>query len=113
MRFPRQGDVYEAIEDTQVRYLTSWAAPFTGGGDGVLRKGERVFVEHAPISAEPIAANLVALNYESIEQRIVPKAEREQSKYRGYYFSLKTVVLNTNFKLVQTGFRKHESTTDS
>lgn len=109
MRFPQQGDVYEAIEDTQVRYLTKWAAPFTGGGDGLLHKGEQVFVEHAPISAEPIGANVVALNYESIEQRIVPEAEREQAKYRGYYFSLKTVDLNTKFKLIQTGFKKHES----
>lgn len=107
MHFPQQGDVYEATADVQVRYLTSWAAPFTGGGDGVLLGGERVFVEHAPVDTKPIGVNAVALNYAPIERRIVPEAERQQPKYRGYYFSLKTVELNTKFKLVQTGFKRN------
>ena len=45
-RFPKKGDVYEAVEDHQISYLTGWSAPFTSGGIGTLMKGERVIVEH-------------------------------------------------------------------
>jgi Zn-dependent protease with chaperone function len=37
-RFPKLADVYEATRDVEVRYLTSWSAPFTGGGSGTLEK---------------------------------------------------------------------------
>lgn len=33
-RFPLDGDVYEALEDTPIKFLTHWRAPFTGGGEG-------------------------------------------------------------------------------
>jgi hypothetical protein len=39
MRFPKKGDVFEATRDVEVSYLTSWSAPFTGGGSGRLKKG--------------------------------------------------------------------------
>lgn len=37
-RFPRKGDVYEAIKDFSVDYMTAWAAPYTGGGQGTLKR---------------------------------------------------------------------------
>jgi hypothetical protein len=101
MRFPRKGDVYEALDDTEVHYMTSWAAPFTGGGDGKLNKGERVIVDSEPIDPKPIGVYASALDYDAIERRIIPSSERSAPKYRGYYFSFKTVELNRKFKLVQ------------
>jgi hypothetical protein len=41
-RFPKKGDVYEAIRDVEVSFMTSWLAPLTGGGTGTLIKGQRV-----------------------------------------------------------------------
>ena len=38
-RFPKKGDVYEATRDVEVSYLTSWSAPFTGGGLGAQERG--------------------------------------------------------------------------
>src|SRR5580765_2993799 len=55
MRFPRKGDIYEALEDMTVHYMTSWAAPVTGGGDGVLKKGDRVIVDNDPTDPRPIS----------------------------------------------------------
>ncbi len=54
MRFPRNGEVYEAIEDTPVRFLTHWRAPFTDGGEGVLPQGTRVRVVVFETDPEPI-----------------------------------------------------------
>ena len=44
MRFPRKGDVYEAIKDINVHYMTGWKAPYTGDGEGVIKVGDRVLV---------------------------------------------------------------------
>ncbi len=54
MRFPRKGDVYAATKDIYVQYLTSWAAPYTGGGQGNLKAGDRVLVHGDPVYPEPI-----------------------------------------------------------
>ena len=105
-RFPRKGDVYEAVEDVQIQFMTAWAAPFTGSGEGVLKKGERVFVDQEPSTPKPTGVYAVAMDYESTESRLVPESERSDPKYSGFYFSLKTVALNRHFKLVETGYEK-------
>jgi hypothetical protein len=100
MRFPRKGDVYEALEDMSVHYTTSWAAPFTGGGEGVLRKGDRVMVDTEPVDDRAISTYAVAVDYDAVEERIVPASDRSAPKYSGFYFSFKTVDLNRRFRLV-------------
>jgi hypothetical protein len=100
IRFPKQGDIYEAIEDVPVHYMTAWRAPFTGGGDGQLKKGERVVIKDKPIDSRPIGVYAEAANYASLEERIVPSAERNDPKYAGFYFSFKTLELNRKFRLV-------------
>ena len=104
-RFPQKGDLYEALADHAVSYVTDWAAPYSGGGDTTLRKGERVWVHAAPLDEKPIGANLLPVDYKTFEQRIVPEAERSCPKYGGFHFYLSTVELNRDFRLVQTGFR--------
>ena len=100
IRFPKKGDIYEAIEDIPVCYMTAWRAPFTGGGDSQLNKGERVVIKDEPIDSRPIGVYAEAVNYASLEERIVPSAERSNPKYAGFYFSFKTLELNQKFRLV-------------
>ena len=99
-RFPRKGDIYEALEDMTVHYMTSWAAPYTGGGDGMLRKGDRVVVDTEPVDSRAIGAYASAVDHDAVEERVVPTSERSAPKYSGFYFSFKTVELNRKFRLV-------------
>jgi hypothetical protein len=100
VRFPQLNDVYEALEDMHVRYMTSWRAPFTGGGEGDIRKGDRFRVDHAPSQPEPIGVYVIAVDYDELEKRMVPESDREHPKYSGFYFSFNTVELNEKFQLV-------------
>jgi hypothetical protein len=81
--------------------MTSWAAPFTGGGDGSLVGGDRVVIDTEPHDPRAISIYAVAVDYDTVERRIVPESERSDPRYSGFYFSLKTVDLNRRFKLVQ------------
>ena len=100
IRFPQQGDVFEAIEDMKIEYMTAWAAPFTGGGDGWLKKGDRVIIKSKPMHPQPISVYADAVDCAALEQRIVPSVERNAPKYSGFYFSIETLDLNRKFRLV-------------
>jgi len=99
-RYPCEGDVYEVKEDMAITYMTSWAAPFTGGGEARLRRGDRLRVTDVAVGEQPISAYLQAVDYDELEQRIVPRAEREARNYGGFYFSVRTRELNEEFCLV-------------
>jgi hypothetical protein len=85
-KYPKKGDVYEARTDVEVSYLTSWSAPFTGGGSGTLKKGERVIIDYDPLP-RPIAANAKAINYTHVEEDMVPESDRSSTKYRVFIWS--------------------------
>lgn len=102
VRFPRKGDLYEALEDTMVTYMTVWAAPCSGSGKAVLKKGEEVLIDYEPNQDNPIGVYAVAVNYLEIETRMVPEQDRLMWNYGGFHLSLKTVDLNTKFRLKQT-----------
>jgi hypothetical protein len=106
MRFPQKRDVYEALHDMEVEFMTAWAAPFTGGGKSLLMQGEKVFVHFDPAEEKPIGAYVEAMEYNMLEERMVSASERNSSKYGGFYFYFSTVELNTKFALVQTGYRR-------
>lgn len=101
VRYPRKGDVFEATADTPVEYLTAWRAPRTESGQGVLLKGERVWIEHEPSGPEPVGVYAAPVDYELLETRIVPASVRAQSKYAGFYLFLSTDELNRMFRLVE------------
>ena len=105
-RFPKAGDVYSAIEDMEVSYMTAWRAPFTGGGKTTIRRGERFWIDSAPSSERPISVYAVAIRYDALELEVIPVAERENPKYNRYYFSFKTEDLNTRFDLVDENYKK-------
>ena len=108
-RFPRRGDIYEALEDMPVHYKTAWTAPLTGGGYGLLKKGERVVVDHAPTDPKPIAVYAKAVDYANLEQRMVSASDRKSPTYGGFYFSFRTVELNLEFRLVHKDCRLVQS----
>ena len=53
-RFPKNGDVYESKANQTVHYMTAWSAPFTGGGEATLLKGERIWIDNDPNDDGPI-----------------------------------------------------------
>lgn len=109
IRFPQKGDVYESLTDQTVRYLIGWRGPFTTGGEATLLKGERVWINSNATDEKPIGTYALPIEVEKLEERMVPKEDRENSKYDGFHFSLKTVELNENFKLVETGYTGTEA----
>lgn len=102
-RFPRKGDVYESIEAVEVNYLTSWAAPFTGGATVTLPAGHRVVISGDSRDPQPIAVYADAVDYKALEELVVPAVDRQAKKYTGFYFSISTVALNSKFRLVREG----------
>ena len=103
-RFPKKGDLYESNQDQEINYLTSWSAPFTGGGKATLFKGEKIWIDSEPIEQEPIGVYALPVDYEELELRIVPSSDRNAGKYNGYYLSIDTKVLNEKFQLIEENF---------
>lgn len=101
-RFPKEGEVYEALEDVELNYLTSWTAPFTGGGAGVLPKGQWLRVA-AILDPQPISAYADAVNYKTMEELIVPVEDRTAQNYSAFYFSVPTALFNTKFRRINDG----------
>src|SRR5580658_9689466 len=69
-RFPKSGDVYEALRDIRVKYLTHWRTPFTGGGFGILRRSTRVEVEVFEFNTEPVLVRVEPLNPALVEKQL-------------------------------------------
>jgi hypothetical protein len=99
-RFPQDGEVFEALGDTPVQFLTSWSAPFTGGGDGLLKRGSRVRVNVPKGESEPIGVYADPLDYKRLEDEMVPEHDRLAANYSGFYLSISTDLLNRAFRLV-------------
>jgi hypothetical protein len=102
-RFPLNGDVYEAIDDTPVSFMTHWFGPFTDGGDGVLPKGTRVRVQVFDFMPEPVSVYADPLDRTVIERLLVPESIRNAHKYGGFSLSVPTADLNRRFRLISIG----------
>jgi hypothetical protein len=97
-RFPRNGEVYEAIQDTVVTYLTQWRAPYTGSGEGIIKAGERISV--FTIEPEPVGVNAAPLDMAGFAARNISEAERSSPKFSGFVLFIKTAQVNRDFHLV-------------
>ncbi len=104
IRFPQKGDVYELLEDQSISFLIAYSAPFTGEGEGVLLKGDKIWIHTKEIEELPMGAYALPVNYKELEQRMVASEERDSLRYDGFYFYFETVDLNEKFRLVETGF---------
>jgi hypothetical protein len=100
-RFPLNGEIYEALDDTPVRFLTHWSAPFTDGGAGILPKGTKVRVQVSDFMPEPVLVYADPLDRDVIERILVPETTRKAHKYGGFSLSIPTADLNQRFRLVQ------------
>ncbi len=106
-RFPQKGDLYESKHDQTVQYMTHWCTAFTGGGKGMLLKGERIWIYHDAFEEDhgkPLGASALPVEYEQLESRMVPPSNRAHRNYDSFSLSFKTVDLNNDFTLIQTGF---------
>lgn len=102
VRFPRDGEVFEANGEIEVDYLTHWQAPYTGSGKGKLPKGTRVKVSVSQRDPEPIRVYAQPIEYLRFENELVPAAERSAAKYGGFSLSIPVAQLNTDFHLAAT-----------
>ncbi|MGD0360412.1 MAG: hypothetical protein ABSC93_06055 [Bryobacteraceae bacterium] len=103
VRFPRKDDVYEASQDMEVQYMTSWFAPYTGGGVAILKQGERIIVQTDCSNEEPLSVYALPEQYKDLEMRMVSEDDRTHYKYSNFYLCVKTLDLNTKFRLVTDG----------
>jgi hypothetical protein len=106
--FPKKGYLYESKVDQKIKFLTAWSAPFTGGGESTLFKGERIWIPSAPVDDKPIGLYALPVDYKKLEQRMVSSSDRNAPKYGGFYFFMDTKILNEKFTLIQTEFSKEE-----
>jgi hypothetical protein len=97
----RDGDVFEALEDTPVSFVTHWRAPFTGGGAGEIPKGTRVRV--LALNEAPAAATVYArpLEAEPIERLLVPESDRLRNGYDGFSLCISTHDLRKRFRRIE------------
>jgi len=104
-RFPKTGDLYEAKIDQEISFITLWSAPFTGGGSGIIRAGERIWIL-SETNEKTAGTYAEAENYKAIEQRMVSDSDRAAISYNGFSLVVKTIDLNEKFRLIETGFSK-------
>lgn len=105
-RYPKEGDLYESKFDQEIEFLTSWSVPFTGGGNTTLFKGEKIWINSGPNEEKPIGSYALPVEYLELEKRIVSEKDRNKPNYGNFYFHFDTIILNDNFNLIQTGFKK-------
>ena len=100
VRFPKDGEEFEAERDIDVNYVVHWQAPFTGGGVGRMDKGTRIRVSVGAQDPEPIGVYASPLDKRRLEERLVPESERSSPKYGGFNLFIPVGQLNKDFKRV-------------
>lgn len=104
IRFPKKGDVYESLEDQNIHFFIAYSAPFTGEGEGVLLKGDKIWIHSDLVEDNPMGEYAIPVNYKELERRLVASEQRDSFRYDGFYFYFTAVDLNEKFRLVETGF---------
>jgi len=99
-RYPRDGEIYEAVIDVEIAYLTQWASPYTGGDSFVLKAGEQIKVDVSEHNPEPLTVFASSTDPERLEEQIVPKDVRGTEGYGGYCLAVECIKLRDCFRLV-------------
>lgn len=102
VRFPKNGEIFESVEDVKIDYCTHWKAPYTGWGEFILMKNIKIKVEVNDYEPEPIGVYADAIDCEKLEEEIIPENIRKDKKYNGYSLSIDTKILNQYFRLIIT-----------
>jgi O-acetyl-ADP-ribose deacetylase (regulator of RNase III) len=98
--YPSGGEVFEALQDVEINYLTHFMAPYTGGEKAKLLKGERVKVSK-PTQVKQLSYYCYPINASEIENRIIPFTDKDDPAYNGYSLSIDTKSLNNDFKKIE------------
>jgi O-acetyl-ADP-ribose deacetylase (regulator of RNase III) len=98
--YPIGGEVFEAIQDVEISYLTHFMAPYTGGDKGKLLKGERVIISK-PNQDKPLGYYCYPINADEIEDRIIQYSDKDDPAYNGFSLSIDTKLLNKDFKQIE------------
>ena len=88
----REGQRYQTREDVPVSFLTHWAAPFTGGGKGMLNKGATFTIASEP-KWYAIAVQCIPDDPGSVERTLVPQDDRDSESYRGFTLFIRRDVI--------------------
>jgi len=104
IRYPRLGDVYEALQDQPISYLVTYSAPYSGDGEAMLLLGDQVWIHSDPADDQALGSYALAVAYDDLEQRMVPTETRDDRKYTGFHFFFRTADLATKFKLIETDY---------
>lgn len=100
-RFPQSGDVYIALRDLRIKYITHWRQPYSGTGIGTLRRGTRIRVDVFEFNPEPVQVHVEPLDRTLIEKQLIDPRERAATGYNGFSLSIRTEELNRDFALVK------------
>ena len=98
--YPKGGEVFEAIQDVQISYLTHFMAPYTGGEKTKLLRGEKIIVSK-PNQNKPLSYYCYPINAAEIENRIIPFSDKADPAYNGFSLSIDTKSLNKDFKQIE------------
>jgi len=101
-RFPKNGEIFEALENVKIGCLIHWKAPYTEGEEFILGKSTIIKVKVNDFDPEPVGVYADAIDYEKLEKEIVPEMIRKDKKYNGYSLFISTKVLNNHFRLIVT-----------
>ena len=82
----RRGERFVAREDVDLRVVTYWDAPYTGGHSARLPRGTVVVASEDQIPDVP-GFGCVPEDYEGLEPVLVPDGDRTAEKYGGYSLS--------------------------
>ena len=82
-----KGRKFRTRQALKVTCMTAWAAPYTGGSEVLLPRGEVFIVTDDPL---PTSTAIYAdpLNYEDLETMLVRPEDRAHPKYRGFYLCI-------------------------
>jgi hypothetical protein len=109
-RYPLIGDLYESKFDQIQEFITNWLVPYTGGGESMLYKGERIWIAYESDEDQPLAVDALPVDYKKLELRMVDTNVRELQEYSCFHFCIDTKDLNEKFILIQTGYCKGKHT---
>lgn len=98
--YPKGGEVLEAVQDVQISYLIYFMAPYTGGGNSKLFKGERVIVGK-PNKDKALGYYCYPINADDIEDRVIPYSDQNSPVYNGFSLFIDTKSLNKEFKRIE------------
>jgi len=98
--FPKNGEIYEAFAEFDINYRTIHLSSYTGGGRALFPSGERLIIDTC--GRNRINVYCDAVNYDILEERIVPKISRNSLTYQGYYFHFAITTLHKHCRKIES-----------